>query len=290
MHLNEKLSLNRHAPIIMPILSVVVMMLSETAFSRAEIQCNKKQTKCVSDTTQLTIGDSVGVFNDDGELVATGEVIAMKGERRAVQVDSRSGVIQRDYNLALLETKPTDPGFRNAYTIYRDPPKMSVGATAGLSTVSIGAGSPGMEYTVFGQYRVLGGLQLIGRGVYMSTSGEVSHLSDRVGLETRPFAVDGLGLLGGVGYVIREGKTISFRGELGIGGMFVSADVDGDTSLVDSGAYELRMKNGVNPFGRGTAGIMINVSGWHGHIDVAEAVVAQAAESSLALGLSKDLK
>src|SRR5690242_19276795 len=87
------------------------------AFGKAELQCNRKQTKCVTETTQLTIGDEVGVFNPDGELVATGEVTNMKGERRAVVINKRHGSIHGNYNLALLETKPSDAHFASTYKV-----------------------------------------------------------------------------------------------------------------------------------------------------------------------------
>src|SRR4051812_23593628 len=100
--------------------SVAVSSVATTALSRAELQCNKLQTKCVAENNKLTIGDQVGIFNEDGELVATGEVNAMRGERRAVQIDKRHGTIRRNYKLAMMDDKSSSANL-TPVKIYRDP-------------------------------------------------------------------------------------------------------------------------------------------------------------------------
>src|SRR4051812_16205965 len=91
-------------------LSVAAIMawsITSSALAREigrDLMCNKKQTKCLTESTDLTIGDQVGIFNDEGELVATGEVKAMRGDRRAVLINTRHGDINSGYHLALLET------------------------------------------------------------------------------------------------------------------------------------------------------------------------------------------
>src|SRR4051794_24896755 len=95
--------------------------VATTAFGKSELQCNRKQTKCITDNQHIATGDEVGVFNDDGELVATGEVGHMNGDRRAVIINHRHGTIHGDYNLALLGVKTSDAGFKEKYTIYQEP-------------------------------------------------------------------------------------------------------------------------------------------------------------------------
>ena len=264
--------------------------MAGTAFGKPELQCNKKQTKCVIDNQHIATGDDVGVFNDDGELVATGAVGTMNGDRRAVIINKRHGTIHGNYNLALLETKPSDAGFKNAYTIYQEPAKIAIGAEAGLSTWAIGEQTPAAEYSVFAQWREWGGLQVIARGVFTSMEGRVSRYGAQSGLDERTLSVKGAGVLGGVGYVLRDGKTVSFRGELGLGGMFVSADVGGDASLVSDEDFQVRLANGLNPYGRGSIGAMVNFGSWHVHADLAESLVAKASGTTMAVGVSKDLK
>lgn len=266
------------------------LLLSAAALAKPELQCNKKQTSCVIDNQNIAIGDEVGVFNPEGDLVATGEVSHMKGERRAVIINKRHGAIHGDYNLALLQTKTTDPSFKNTYSIYREPSKMAIGAEAGLSTWAIGEQTPAAEYSIFAQWRKWGGMQVIARGVFTAMEGRVSRYGETQGLEEESLSVKGAGLLGGVGYVLRDGKTISFRGELAAGGMYVSADVGGDPALVDETDFQVRVHNGLNAYGRGSLGAMLNFGAWHVHADFAASLLANASGTTVAAGVSKDLK
>lgn len=265
-------------------------VLSAPALAREdnELLCNKAQTKCLTESKDLTIGDQVGVFNDDNELVATGEVSAMKGERRAVLINKKHGSINRGYHMALLETNTqSDATTGTAYKIYREPSKMKLGAELGYSSWSIGDSSPATEMSVFAQWRKWGGMQLIARGVYTAMEGEVTQYGD-IDTETLPISMRGIGILGGVGYIYRETKPLSFRGELGVGGMMVDATIDGDKALVeDSNSH---IKNGTGVYGRWTLGVIYNVESWHVHADFAQSLVFDAMANTIAVGVSKDIK
>ncbi len=265
-------------------------VLSTPAFAREakELLCNKTQTKCLTESKDLTIGDQVGVFNEDNELVATGEVSAMKGERRAVLIGKRHGSINRGYHMALLETNTaSDASTGTSYKIYREPSKMKVGAGLGYSSWSIGDSSPASEMSVFASWRKWGGMQLVARGVYTAMEGEVTHYGD-IQSETLSISMQGIGVLGGVGYIARETKPLSFRGELGVGGMMVNANIDGDKDLIeDSNAH---VENGFGAYGRWTLGVIYNIGSWHLHADFAQSLVFEAMANTIAVGVSKDVK
>jgi hypothetical protein len=265
--------------------------LAPTALARS-LQCDHTQTHCiVAESTDLTIGDKVGIFNDEGELVATGEVRAMKGERRAVLINERHGPIHKNYKLALLDKNEASDasGGVAAYKVYREPPKIEVGASVGFSSVSIGNGSPATEFSVFGQYRKWGGLQLIGRATYLAMEGQLVQYTNS-GTQTSPISVSGMGLLGGVGYIARENQLVSFRGELGAGAMMVNATVGGDKDVVNAGETNARVKNGTGLYGRASLGPVLNLDSWHLHLDYAPSLVYQAFCNTIAAGVSKDLK
>lgn len=265
-------------------------LLSVPAYAKT-LQCNKHQTRCVTEDQELTIGDQVGIFNSDGELVAEGEVKAMKGERRAVLINKRHGAIRRDYKLSLLEGQASDASpSAAAYKIYKEPAKTQVGAELGYSSVSIGGGSPATEFSAFGQMRKWGGMQLVGRFVYEAVEGEVQHDDGDQQGETLPMSMTGIGLLGGAGYVVREGKPISFRGEVAGGAMHVSATIGGDSGLVGEEGSNAKVDNGFNLYGRWTLGAVLNMDIWHVHADVAQSLVKEAFHNTIALGLSRDLK
>lgn len=268
----------------------VASLFSSVAFGRS-LQCNRQQTKCLTDGTSLTIGDQVGIFNDDGELVATGEVKSMRGERRAVLINKRHGTIRKGYDLALLEqNSSSDASMGSAYKIYREPGKLAVGASLGYSSVSVGEGSPATEFSGYAQWRKWNDLLIIGRGTYSSMEGTVTT-NNGFGYENLPISMQAFGALGGLAYILRENKPISFRGEMTLGAMYINANVDGDAGLVDDESTNSKVKNGVAPAGRWSLGVMWNVTGdWHAHADFAQSLVHQAFANTIALGVSKDLK
>jgi len=266
----------------------LLSILATPALAR-DLQCNKNQTRCITEGTNLTIGDQVGIFNHDGELVAKGRIMAMRGERRAVAINGRTGTIHKGYKLALLEN-PTSPGEPvTAYKVYHEPSMVAVGATAGYSEVSIGEGSPATEFTAFAQWRKWQGIQLVARGVYTAMEGSITRSNSEI-VEQLPISMSGLGLLGGVGYVMRENQPLSFRGEVGLGGMQISAAAGGERRLVDDGETNAHITNGLSLYGRWTLGAMYNMSDWHLHADLAESLVQRAFANTLAFGVSKDLK
>lgn len=269
--------------------TILAITAANTAFGKANIQCNKKQTKCVTESTGLTIGDKVGIFNDEGELVATGEVNAMRGERRAVLIDKRHGAIRKGYRLTMLENKAAGSDL-SAVKVYREPAKLSVGFSGGLSSIVSSSGAPASELSVFGQMRQFGGLQIIARGVYMAMEGDATRYADQ-GTETLPMSVSGIGLLGGVGYVVRDNKLLAFRGEAAVGGMSVSAAIDGDPSLVsEDEGFKSDFSNGIGFYGRLSAGAQLNLESWHIHADVAQSFIQKANGYTIAAGVSKDLQ
>jgi hypothetical protein len=269
-----------------PVLAATLGVAS--AARAADLQCNKEQTRCLTETKDLTIGDQVGVFTTDGQLVATGEVKSMHGERRAVLIQKKHGAIRKGYTLALLGDRKSDVS-TEAYKIYHEPAKVSFGASLGYSTFNIGEGIAAPELSGYGAYRFGPGFTAIGRAVYVSLNGDVTHDDGARGDEQLPLTATGIGLLGGVAYTARESKTIGFRGELAAGGLYVAAAVDGDSGLADDPSAHAKLKNGLNPYGRAAVGAMLNFAPWHVHADAAQSLAHEAMAYTLAIGASRDL-
>lgn len=267
---------------------ILAIGLMANVSQAAELQCNRSQTQCVVDNhTNFTIGDRIGFFNAAGELVARGQVKSMRGDRRSVKVNHRHGPIAANHSLALLETK-SGQSVAATYKIYKKPADFSVGAALGLATVGIGGGSPGTEFHGFAQWRKWRDLELFGRATYMAIEGEVSRTHDFI--ETQPISINGYGASGGVGYTLRKNKTVGFRGELGLGLMYVSADVGGDAALVEGHDFPTKVTNGFGPYSRMTLGAVLNMNKWHMQFDVTQSLIHQALASTLSAGLMFDLK
>lgn len=253
------------------------------------LQCDHEQHRCVTESTDLAIGDRVGIFNDDHELVAKGEVIGMRGERRAVEIDRRYGVIRRTYTLALLD-KRDGTDYARPYTIYHQPAKIDVGAGISYANVSIGNSSPGTEATAYAAWRAIGGLQLVGRGVYLSTSGMLMDYSTPGNAVSRTIAATGIGLLGGAAYSWRENQLIGFRAEAGAGMMQVNATIDGHQTLVNADETNAHIQNGLLPYGRWSMGTVVNLDAWRLHLAFTESLVSQAFANMLGVAVSHDIK
>jgi hypothetical protein len=255
-----------------------------------EIICNKQQTTCLTTSTQMTIGDEIGIFNRDGEVVATGEVKSMKGERRAVLINERHGRINKGYELALLKASPSSSEFQSTYKIYKEPSKVNIGASLGLVSIGIGEGSSGAEVSGYASFRKWRGIQVIGRGTYFKMNGSITGYDESDNISSRPMTLTGFGLLGGAAYAVRENKKIAFRGELGLGTMYVGAKIAEDPSLINDANYNTKIKNGFGLYGRGSLGAIYNMDIWHLHLDVAESLIHKAMATAIVMGASRDLK
>jgi len=271
------------------LIAATALSLISTVAAAKPLQCNSVQTLCVvSDRSDLTIGDQVGVFNDDGQLVATAAVSRMRGNKRSLAIASRTGQIAKTDRIALLDTSAIDGTPPPAYAVYREPGKYQVGVSLGYSTITLGTSVPAFEVSPYVQMRTGSGLLLIGRAVYVSASGETSH--GDVSVNKVPMQMHGMGLLSGLGYEWFTSKPLSLRVEAAVGAMRVDATVDGSSQPVDDGSVDIHVKNGTAPYARWSIGGVYHVGDyWHAHLDVTESLVYQAFTESLVLSLSRDL-
>jgi len=271
------------------LIAATALSLISSAAAAKPLQCNSGQTLCVvSDRSDLTIGDQVGVFNDDGQLVATAAVSRMRGNKRSLAIASRTGQIAKGDRIALLDTSAIDGTPPPTYEVYREPAKYQVGASLGYSTIALGTSVPAYELSPYVQMRTWGGLLVIGRAVYASASGETSH--GDVSVEKVPMQMHGIGLLSGLGYEWFTSKPLSLRIEAAVGAMRVDATVDGSSQPVDDGSIDIHVKNGTAPYARWSIGGVYHVGDqWHAHLDFTESLVYQAFAATLVLSMSRDL-
>ena len=252
----------------------------------AEVLCDSGQKNCYIKSKNYTIGDRVGIFNSDGDLVAAGEIKRMSGQNRAIKIDKRHGYIRRNHRFALLGHQGME---REQYRIYRNNADHSVGGSFGLASLAVGNQAPAYEFTGFSQWKGWRGLQWVARGTYLSADGSVSKTSDN-GIESRSFDLTGIGALGGAAYTIRNSRTVGFRGELGLGLMWASAKVDGSSDLSNDEEYDVDVSNGLGAFGRGGVSAIWNLGAWHVNFEVAQLLIHQTTAVSFAGGIIKDIK
>lgn len=273
--------------------TLLALITAGTAEARSDIQCNKAQTRCFAENLQLSIGDQVGIFNTQGQLVAEAEVTALRGSKRALKIERRHGKISNNHSLALLEQ---DKAFAmgpslSRDNVYREPSAWSVGGSLGLGNTSIGQSSPILESSAYAGWHWLGDAQLIMRGVHQVSSGEVAGYRDETNnLETLPIHVSGFGLLGGLNHTMFRLRKISVRSEAGVGTMHVTAKVDNSTALAEQSGFRTQVENGFQAYARGSIGGMANFGAWHLNGDFVFSLVNDAFTQALAFGVTKDLE
>lgn len=255
-----------------------------------DLKCNRSQTECLISSTQLTIGDEVGIFNRDGELVAIGAIKSMKGERRAVAINKRYGQINKGYELSRLERSPSSPEFKSIYKIYREPAKLTVGASLGLASIGIGESSPATEISGYSSWRSWRDVQVVGRATYLRMQGRISGYNEADDFGSAAISLNGFGVLGGAAYTLRQNQPISFRGELGLGLMYVKASIDDDPQLVKKKSYNAKVNNGFGLYSRVAVGAVYNLESWHFSIDFSDSLIHGANAVTIVTGVSKDLK
>lgn len=271
--------------------AALVALSSLSATAATKLQCNKQQTRCLTQSTRLSIGDKVGIFNDDGDLVAKAEVSAIRGSKRALKIAERHGVIRSDYALALIEY---DKAFKSrdaidSFRVYKAPPEQTIGASYGFGNTLIGGSSDTNEWSAYSEWAWLGDTQLVARGVYQGIEGVVNRSTDE-GEEEGALSVRAMGALGGVSYSLWRNHPKSLRTEFGVGLMHISAKVAGDPGLVSNQGFDTSIKNGPQFYVRGSLGGMINFDDWHITADFAQSRFNAAISNFIVAGVSKDLK
>lgn len=270
------------------LLASVLTGVSSTAFGY--LKCDEAQKTCITEHKDLTIGDRIGFFTAEDKIVAVGVVDDMEGERRKISVTRRFAGIRKSNTVALLHNKAYDERNLEVYKVYRDPSEKSFGGAAGIASMSVGEPKSSYELTGHYQWRTWKNFRFLGRGFYLLGNSEVSRASDELGIETKPFALQAVGLLPSAAFVAFHNSPVSFRAEAGLGPVFLDGKVGGRASEVSGAEFETKVENGLWIAGRGSAGVVYNKDVWHGDLSVAYTAYRAAAHTALSFGLGYDLR
>lgn len=263
-------------------------LIADPAFART-LQCNKAQTYCITEDINLTVGDRVGLFNADGELVATATVHGMSGEKRALQIEERNGSISADDQLRLLDDPAEGISVdKQVYQPHKDQADAQYGGMLGLSSFTFGSGATGEEVGAYGQWRKWGNAFLIARANAFTASARVRRY-DGVNFVTQNEKASGVGALGGIGYESTQTRPFSVRVEADLGAIDVNSTLGGSSSLSDQNRSDTKMKNGVDLYGRWGLSGVYNLEVWHFELGFAESIIDQAVANTIVFGVSHDI-
>jgi len=266
------------------------LLLSSQAYS-VDIQCNRSQSKCITSNANLAIGDRVGIFNRSEELVAVGKVKSMTGQRRSVKIYKSYGKIFKGHQIALLGSDVRKISqVEEKYDIYTPYAERNFGFDVGIASMAVGGYLSGTEVTGHGQWVAYKHLDYVLRGTLLRATGKISRGNVAVGVESKEMQLFAAGVLPGVSATLFEKNLISARGEIDAGFMYVAADLDGDSGLVEGSGFATKVLNGFNGAARIAVSLQLNLGDWRTELLAAQSVINEARVSTIGFGVSKDLR
>lgn len=227
-----------------------VLLMSLIGFSAVPLwampfKCDKSQNLCEVQTKRMTVGDRVGVFTEDNQLVALGEVTEIRTNSRLVKISKRWGALYRSYEMEIIsDEKAENP--EKFFKILTPLPELLWGANVGIYRLAVGEGfiSPTVEGTVrwWWQRR----LYVVGRLHYLTGSGEASD--NLGGAGTRNVEVTSFGLSAGLSELVAAHEQFAVRLEGDLGVSQTSLGIDGPFDVEE--VINKRLSNGTGLFAR----------------------------------------
>ncbi len=206
------------------ILVVLVGLLTPCTVWAYRLQCNKQQTSCQANAKRLVTNDYVGVFDEDGYLVAIGRVGKIDGEVRHIAIQKRYGKILASHDAILIkdhEAKNPDKHFKLMIPVARN----NWGVQIETLSMGVGEGFPVYGAEAYYQRGLAHNFFFVGRGGYVRGSGKASVTEDLIASQDIDFA--SFIFTAGMGFELFPEREIMLRTELSLGGAYVSARAGG---------------------------------------------------------------
>lgn len=197
------------------LLALLVCLWSSHSYA-FPFKCDKEQNRCEVQTKRLTVGDKIGVFTSDKQLVALGEVTDIDGGQRIVKITKKWGPLLRNHDIDIIKDEfSTNP--ESHYTIITPLPPMVWDVQLALVNIGVGDGFFGEEVSGLFLKHFARDLSYYARLSYLTGSGKASDNLD--GANAQSLKISNIGLTGGLSEMIQPSSTIAVRldGELGVG-------------------------------------------------------------------------
>lgn len=195
-----------------------------------KVRCNDEQTQCEVDTKRLATGDKVGIFSEDGLIVAIGTVKKLKGRLRVVHIDKKYGDIKRSHELVLIRDEEAQNP-REYFKFYKPSAGRAFAATLGMTNMGIGEGFTAIDAQFYMQWKFREDTYYLGRGMFLTGSGKASHNEGE--LLQQDLSLTGIGVMGGMAYVLFAQQPLNFRLEGAMGFAQVNASISGGVDVKD---------------------------------------------------------
>lgn len=266
----------------------VSSFVGPTTLMAREFSCSSKNNTCFIYDRTIVTGDKIGFFTERGELVATGKVTKMSGNRRSVQLQQVSGPVDSQAETyAMIEGPATIS--QEKYKVYRQPTPVAVGAQINLA--SFGAGGDAKGYEATGEMlrrKFLGKVDGFARGSLYSFTGTAANINESGPQKT--FTATAITALGGVGYTLFSQSDVFIRSELGAGLSYTMAKIDGSPGDAKSEDWGYQVNSGFAPHIRGLLAAGYSIDRWQIEAGVAPAILAGKTTTAIGAGLLLNLK
>jgi len=261
------------------VVGAILGALATTA-SAYPIKCNHEQTECYTEGKRLTVGDEVGVVNEDGQLVATGTIESIRDGVRKINITKRSGKITREDSVDLYDSATM------TFKAYRQTPKIAVGGDLGMLAIGLGEASSGFIGEGYGQWHYKRGIYFGARGLFLSASGRATSLNAEVP-NTQDFTLTGFGIMPTVALGLMEQRDVSLRLEGGLGLSSLSGSVGGGSG--EAADYLEGYSSGMGLLLRGSVAVMMHYDSWHPMIGGEILHLSGIRGAALTAGFLKDI-
>jgi hypothetical protein len=247
----------------------------------AAVRCFQGQAQCVTAARDTTIGDRVGFFNHEDELVAVGTVRRMQGGQRLVLISEATGTISSNARVERLDESTRDTP--SLTKVYRPRMKQEAGLFVGSVNMKIGLGGGGTAYDLSWAKTLWRDLKIGVHGMYLESSGVLtnkgSSLNASYGVGASPYGVYTNGALGtstrerysmetyalmpALHLTLWREEALSLRAEAAAGIARMDARLNDDTALLAYSSVDSGLTNGFVVATRAKASVMANFQRFH---------------------------
>lgn len=271
-------------PPVKRLLALAFVLWSSTSFA-FPFKCDKDQAQCEVQTRRLTVGDKVGVFTPEKELVALGEVTDIDGGKRIIKITKKWAILLRSHDIDIIN----DLAYSAPEAHYKIITPLARTAWAGqiaLVNIGIGDGFIGTEVSGLFFKHFWRDFSYFGRLHYLTGKGSASD--NLGGIQSLDVNINSMGASGGVSEMILPFAAIAIRLDaevgFGVGTVTLSGDYDKDKIL------NSRFKDGMGIYARGGAAAVWRRDGIQPEVGLAILHLHNSNNTAFFLGLNGTIK
>ncbi len=266
------------------LLALLVVLWGSTSLA-FPFKCDKEQQRCEVQTRRLTVGDKVGVFTSEKQLVALGEVVDIDGSKRIVKITKKWSILLKNHDIDIIN----DNAFQNPdayYQILTPLPPLFWAAQLALVNLGVGDGFLATELSALVFKHFWRDFSYFGRVHYLTGSGSASD--NLGGAGSQNVSLSSMGVSGGLSEMLLAYSLIAIRldGELGFS--YGSVKIGGGFN--EDKVLNGRFSDGFGVYLRGGASALWRRDGLQPELGLAFVLIHGSTNAAFSLGVSKSFK